>query len=65
MRYRVVNDRDIEAMLAFKLDPAVARHFGRAGVEAVTRAEGMLTESEISGTDAGTDIRRPAARSPS
>ena len=26
MRYRVVNERDIEAMLAFKLDPAVARH---------------------------------------
>lgn len=58
MRYRVVNDRDIEAMLAFKLDPAVARHFGRAGVEAVVRAEGMLTESEITGADVGTDIRR-------
>jgi hypothetical protein len=58
LRYRVVNDRDIEAMLALKLDPAVARHFGRAGVEAVTRAEGMLIESEISGQDVGTDIRR-------
>ena len=57
MRYRVVNDRDIEAMLAFKLDPAIARHFGRDGVEAVIRAEGMLTESEISGTDVGTGIR--------
>jgi len=62
LRYRVVNDRDIEAMLALKLDPAVARHFGRAGVEAVTRAEGMLIESEISGQDVGTDIRR-ASRS--
>jgi hypothetical protein len=58
MLYRVVNERDIEAMLSFKLDPAVARHFGRAGVEAVTRAEGMLAESEISGTDVGTDIQR-------
>lgn len=58
LRYRVVNDRDIEAMLALKLDPTVARHFGRAGVEAVTRAEGMLIESEISGQDVGTDIRR-------
>jgi hypothetical protein len=57
MHYRVVNDRDIEAMLAFKLDPAVARHFGREGVQAVVRAEGMLTESEISGTDVGTTIR--------
>ena len=57
MYYRVVNDRDIEAMLAFKLDPALARLFGRQGVEAVVRAEGMLTESEISGTDVGTAIR--------
>jgi hypothetical protein len=57
MYYRVVNDRDIEAMLAFKLDPAIARLFGRQGVEAVVRAEGMLTESEISGTDVGTAIR--------
>ena len=57
MYYRVVNDRDIEAMLAFKLDPAIARLFGRQGVEAVVRAEGMLTESEISGTDVGTSIR--------
>ena len=56
--YRVVNDRDIEARLALKVDPAVARHFGRGAVELVTRAEGMLTESEISGTDVGTDIRR-------
>ena len=57
MYYRVVNDRDIEAMLAFKLDPSIARLFGRQGVEAVVRAEGMLTESEISGTDVGTSIR--------
>ena len=57
MRYRVVNDRDIEAMLAFKLDPAIARRFGREGVDAVVRAEGMLTESEITGTDAATGIR--------
>jgi Domain of unknown function (DUF4349) len=57
MYYRVVNDRDIEAMLAFKLDPAIARLFGRQGVEAVVRAEGMLTESEITGTDVGTAIR--------
>ena len=58
MYYRVVNDRDIEAMLAFKLDPAVARGFGRDGVGAVVRAEGMLTESEISGTDVATSIRQ-------
>jgi hypothetical protein len=57
MLYRVAGEHDIEAMLALKLDPAIARHFGRQGVDAVVRAEGMLTESEISGTDAGESIR--------
>jgi hypothetical protein len=57
MHYRVVNDRDIEAMLAFKLDPAAARHFGREAIGVVVQHEGMLTESEISGVDVGTSIR--------
>lgn len=56
MRYRLVNERDIEAMLAFKLDPAIARQFGKQGIETVTGAEGMLVDSEISGTDAGAAI---------
>ena len=55
--YRVAGEHDIEAMLALKLDPALARHFGRRGVDAVVRAEGMLTESEISGTDVDASIR--------
>jgi hypothetical protein len=54
--YRFVNDHDIEGMLALKLDPAIARQFGKQGIEAVTRAEGMLTESEITGEDAGSEI---------
>jgi hypothetical protein len=58
MLYRVVGENDVEAMLAFRLDPAIARHFGRAGVQAVTQAEGMLTESMITGEDVGTNIRR-------
>jgi hypothetical protein len=57
MRYRVVNDRDVEAMLAFKVDPRLARRFGQVGTELVTRSEGMLFDSEISGTDVGTSIR--------
>jgi hypothetical protein len=56
MRYRLVNERDIEAMLAFKLDPAIARQFGKEGIETVAGAEGMLVDSEISGTDAGAGI---------
>ena len=58
MRYRVLGDDDVEAMLAFKLDPAIARKFGKDGIEAVTGAEGMLVDSEISGEDVGTDIQR-------
>ncbi|MDQ4087238.1 MAG: DUF4349 domain-containing protein [Pseudomonadota bacterium] len=57
MRYRVVNERDIQAMLAFKLDPAIARRFGQAGVQTVTAAQGMLVDAEITGTDVGTGIR--------
>lgn len=57
MRYRVVNDRDIEAMLAFKLEPGIARRFGQLATETVARSEGMLVESEITGTDVGTTIR--------
>jgi hypothetical protein len=57
LRYRLVNERDIEGMLAFKLDPALARQFGKAGIEAVKNAEGMLVDSEISGVDAGAAIQ--------
>jgi hypothetical protein len=55
LRYRLVGD-DIEAMLAFKLDPAIAREFGKQGIDAVTRAEGMLVDAEISGEDVGGKI---------
>ena len=57
MRYRVVNENDIEAMLAFKLDPAIARRFGRTASQRVAGANGMLTESEITGTDVASAIR--------
>src|SRR3712207_3496229 len=57
MRYRVVNEEDVQASLSFKLDPALARRFGQAGVEAVTRADGMLIDAEITGTDVGSSIR--------
>jgi hypothetical protein len=55
LRYRLVGD-DIEAMLAFKLDPAIAREFGKQGIDAVVKAEGMLVDAEISGEDVGSKI---------
>jgi hypothetical protein len=57
LRFRVVNDRDVEAMIVFKLEPGIARRFGRQGAELVARSEGMLIDSEISGTDVGTTSR--------
>ena len=55
-RYRVLGDREIEASLALKLDPTIARQFGKAGVELVDKSEGMLVDAEINGTDAGAAI---------
>lgn len=57
MHYRVVNEGDIEGRLQMKLEPGIARRFGQQSVEAVTRAEGMLVESEISGTEVAPTIR--------
>jgi hypothetical protein len=56
MRYRLENERDISAMLAFKLDPSVARQFGKDANLLVGKAEGMLVDSEITGIDAGAAI---------
>jgi len=58
MTYRVIGPDDIQARLELKLDPAVARHFGRRATEAVLQADGMLTENEISGVDVGSQIRQ-------
>jgi hypothetical protein len=57
MRYRLTGDDDIEAMLAFKLDPTLARAFGKEGIAAVQRAEGMLVDAEINGEDVGSRIK--------
>jgi hypothetical protein len=58
MYYRVNNAHDVEANLAFRLDPAIARQFGRDGVRIVVGADGMLSESEINGTDLGPQIHQ-------
>jgi hypothetical protein len=56
MTYADKGDRDINAQLAFKLDPARARTFGRDGIAAVTKAEGELLQAAITGTDVGSEI---------
>jgi hypothetical protein len=49
--YHLTGDRDIEARLDFKLDPAIARAFGKQGIDAVAHADGLLVESEITGEE--------------
>ena len=58
MRYSLVNERDVSASLELKLDPAIARAFGKDATKVVTDAEGMLVDPQISGVDAGASIER-------
>ncbi|MBA3730231.1 MAG: DUF4349 domain-containing protein [Sphingomonas sp.] len=58
MRYSLVNERDVSASLELKLDPAIARSFGKDATKVVTDAQGMLVDQQISGIDAGASIER-------
>jgi hypothetical protein len=58
MRYSLVNERDVSASLELKLDPAIARAFGKDATKVVTDSEGMLVDQQISGIDAGSSIER-------
>lgn len=49
-------DGDVQAMMAFKLDPALALGFARDATDLVERAEGKLATSQVSGEDVGTGI---------
>jgi hypothetical protein len=56
MRYRLVDQKDIQAMLSLRLDPALARDFGKQATDAVAKSDGMLVDQEITGEDVGTRI---------
>jgi hypothetical protein len=45
-------------LLELKLDPTIARTFGKDATKVITDAEGMLVDQEISGVDAGSSIER-------
>ena len=62
MRYRLVDQKDVEAMLALRLEPKLARQFGKDATEVVKKADGMLVDQEITGEDVGSRIAG-AARS--
>ena len=56
MRYSLVNERDISASLEMKLDPALARQFGKQATKVVVDADGMLVDQQVSGVDVGSTI---------
>lgn len=58
MRYTLHGGDRVDAMLAFKLDPTLARGFGREGIAAIEAADGMLVNAEITGIDAAAAIDR-------
>lgn len=58
MRYSVRGQDMIEGMLAMKLAPNIARNFGKQGIEAVLKAEGMLVNQEITGTELQSQINK-------
>jgi len=56
MRYSLVNERDISASLELKLDPRIARQFGKDATKVITDAEGMLVDQQITGVDVAPTI---------
>lgn len=63
MTYRLAGQNEDEAELRFKLDPAIARKFGREALASVEKAKGVLAEARISGEDVGSRISESQRRS--
>jgi hypothetical protein len=56
MTYEVGRHRTINASLAVKLAPEIARGFGKQSVDTVVAHGGMLAQAEISSEEAGTAV---------
>jgi Domain of unknown function (DUF4349) len=63
MRFNKIDEKRVEAMLAFKLDPAIARKFGRDAITSVEKAEGILADGNVTGTNVGGEIEDSQGRS--
>ena len=63
MKYQQINENQAEAMLAFKLDPSIARKFGRDAIASVEKAEGVLADGNVTGTNIGGEIEDSQGRS--
>jgi hypothetical protein len=62
-RYAQAKESDVEAMMAFKLDPAIARKFGRDAIASVEKAEGVLADGNVTGNNVGGAIEDSQGRS--
>ncbi|HEY0086606.1 MAG TPA: hypothetical protein VGB65_11935 [Allosphingosinicella sp.] len=56
MTYEQDGEDDVSAQLVLKLDPQLARRFGREASDVVARAEGLVTSAQITGEDVGSAI---------
>ncbi|RZK01019.1 MAG: hypothetical protein EOO76_10440 [Novosphingobium sp.] len=63
MRYTLVDEDEVRGQLLFKLDPALARNFGKEGIAAVEQAKGRLVDAAIEGNDVGSVIDQSQQRS--
>ncbi len=63
MRYTVEDEDAVSASLAFKLEPSLARKFGKDAIASVEKAEGILVDSRIEGVDVGSGISASQRRS--
>jgi len=62
-KYQQAAENDVEAILAFKVDPAIARKFGRDAIASVEKAEGVLADGNVTGTNVGGQIEDSQGRS--
>lgn len=60
MRYRVDDRNHTRAVLTIRIDPSIARNYGDAVTSNVTGSDGVLIDTEITGTDATTAARSTA-----
>ncbi|MBX3564294.1 MAG: hypothetical protein KF730_06930 [Sphingomonas sp.] len=60
MRYRVDDRNHTKAVLTIRIDPAIARKYGDAVTNNVTGSDGVLVDTEITGSDATTQARSTA-----
>lgn len=63
VRYRLSDEKLVEAQTQFKLDPGIARKFGANAIASVEKAEGVLADASVAGEDVGTEILASQQRS--